>query len=104
MSSMTVSRVFLCGLLFPLAAAATPLVIAVSQSPSSLPLYVAEQQGYFAVEGVQAKIFCCAGGQRCLRMMLAGKAELATVSELPIVMRSFRNGLCADRHLRGEPR
>lgn len=73
----------------PLAALCAPLVIAVSQSPSSLPLYVAEQQGYFAAEGVQAKLVACVGGQRCLRMMLDGKAGLATVSGLPIVASSF---------------
>ncbi len=68
---------------------AEPLTLAVSRSPLSLPLYVAQQNGYFSAEGLEIKFNECLGGHRCLRMVLDGQADVATSSDLPIVMNSF---------------
>jgi NitT/TauT family transport system substrate-binding protein len=73
----------------PSALAGETLSIAVSRSPLSLPLYVAQEQGYFALEKVELTFIECVGGHRCLRNMLEGRAELATASELPVVFNSF---------------
>ena len=46
-------------------ARAAPLAIAVSRTPLSLPLYVAEAEGYFAEAGLSLRIVDCTGGHRC---------------------------------------
>lgn len=71
------------------AAAAAPLDIAVSRTPLSLPLYVAEAQGFFAKEGVDVRFADCMGGQRCMRMLLEGQAQVATMSDAPIMFGAF---------------
>ncbi len=73
----------------PSVAVAQPLRIAVSRSPLSLPLYVAQQKGYLADQGLQVTLLPCMGGYRCMRELLDGKADIATVGELPIVFNSF---------------
>lgn len=70
-------------------AGAEPLTLAVSRTPLSLPLYIAQQNGYFGAEGLEVKFNECLGGHRCLRQVLDGQADVATVGELPIVMSSF---------------
>ena len=67
------------------AQAGRPLVFAVSRSPLSLPVYVAEERGFFADEGVVINVAECDIGRRCLERMLAGGADLATAAVLPIV-------------------
>ena len=74
------------------AAAAESLRIAASRSPVSLPLYVALQRGFFHDAGLDVAIEDCIGGQRCLRRLVDGKADVATSSEMPLVLRSFERG------------
>jgi NitT/TauT family transport system substrate-binding protein len=88
-----IQRLFMlavCGLLAWPAVAAEPLVIAVSRSPLSLPLFVADQQGYFAAEGVQVRLEEVLGGHRAMQALLEGKADLATVSETVAMFASFQ--------------
>lgn len=70
-------------------ALAAELTLAVSRTALSLPLYVAEAEGFFAAEGVSPKLVECIGGQRCLRRLLDGAADLATASDLPVMFNSF---------------
>lgn len=71
-------------------AVAAGLTIAVSRSPLSLPLYVAESQGYFAAEGVQVRFNEVVGGHRSFQQMLEGEADLATSSDTVIMSNSFK--------------
>lgn len=73
------------------AAGAAPLVVAVSRTPLSLPLFVAQENGYFKAEGLDVQLTECVGGHRCLRQVLDGQADLATSGDLPIVVNSFSN-------------
>jgi NitT/TauT family transport system substrate-binding protein len=68
---------------------AQELTIAVSRTVLSLPLYVAESQRYFAAEGVAVRTSECVGGQRCIKLLFDGQAQLATASELPVMFSSF---------------
>lgn len=68
---------------------AAELVLAVSQTSLSLPLHVAEAQGYFVAEGVAVRTENCIGGQRCIKRLFDGAAQLATASELPVMFHSF---------------
>lgn len=69
---------------------AEPLRIAVSQSPLSLPFFVAEKNGYFRESGVALQIDQVIGGHRAMRALLAGRADLATSSESVIMFTSFK--------------
>jgi len=75
-----------------LARAADTLRIAASRAPVSLPLYVAQQRGYFEDEHLDVTIIDCIRGTRCLRMLLDDKADLATSSEMPVVLQAFAHG------------
>jgi NitT/TauT family transport system substrate-binding protein len=80
---------FACLLLLARAALATPLTLAVARTPLSLPLYVAEAEGYFADAGLATKLVDCSGGHLCLKLLLDGGAELATASDSVAMFRSF---------------
>ncbi len=86
-------RVSALGLLLGLAAlrpaACAELVLAASRGPLSLPIHVAEAQGYFEAEGVQVRVQECFSGQRCIQQLFDGKAQLATVADMPMVFHSF---------------
>ena len=71
------------------AAAADTLRIAASRAPVSLPLYVAQQRGFFADEHLDVAIVDCIGGTRCLSLLLDDRADLATTSEMPVVLHAF---------------
>ena len=78
--------------LLPAAAgAADTLRIAATWAPVSLPLYVAQQRGFFADEHLDVVISDCIGGTRCLRQLLDDKADLATTSEMPVVLQAFKS-------------
>ena len=79
----------LAGLAPASAHAADVLRIAAARAPVSLPLYVAQQRGYFKDEHLDVAITDCVGGTRCLRVVLDGKADLATTSEMPVVLQAF---------------
>ena len=67
------------------------LSLGVPRSPLSLPLYVAEAEGMFNDAGLRVQITDCVSGQRCMRMVLDGTADVATVGDTPIVFNSFSN-------------
>lgn len=69
--------------------AAEKLVLAVARTPLSLPIYIAQERGLLAAEGLDAELVECASGYRCLGEVLAGRADVATVGELPLVFHGF---------------
>ncbi|HTT09386.1 MAG TPA: ABC transporter substrate-binding protein [Burkholderiaceae bacterium] len=81
--------VLLSTLILPAPGRAAELVLAVTHSPSSLAIDIAQEEGYFAAEGVALRIVDCAGGPRCMRQLFDGRAQLTAVSELPVVFNSF---------------
>lgn len=86
---MVRAALFLSLWLLSLAAHAAPLRIGVSETLLSLPLYVAEAEGFFQKRGVNVEFVNCVGGNRCVKNMLEGQTELATATELPVVFNSF---------------
>ncbi|MCR2746211.1 ABC transporter substrate-binding protein [Limnobacter parvus] len=80
----------LIGIVFASATAqAAPVRIGVSETMLSLPLYVAQSEGFFEKRGVSVEFVSCVGGNRCMRNMLAGQSDLSTATELPVVFNSF---------------
>jgi NitT/TauT family transport system substrate-binding protein len=80
---------FLGFLLSPLVAQAATLRIGVSETLLSLPLYVAQEEGFFQKHGVNVEFVNCVGGNRCIKNMLEGQTDLSTATELPVVFNSF---------------
>ena len=78
-----------CLALAALHCSADELVVAVARLPFSLPLFVADTEGYFAAEGLKIRFLDCLPGRRCLKHMLDGEAQLATVADTPVVFASF---------------
>lgn len=70
--------------------AASEVRIAVSKTPLSLPFFVALEKGMFQKYGVSPTIINCVGGVKCLQLMLDGKSDLSTCSELPVVFNAFQ--------------
>lgn len=68
---------------------AAPLTVAIARTPLSLPLYVAQAEGYFEAAGLDLKITDCSGGHRCLQLVLDGAADVATASDSAVMFRSF---------------
>lgn len=68
---------------------ASELSLAVASVPASLPVFVAESQGFFAAEGIKPTLKECFPGRRCLAMLLDGQVTLATAADTPIVLASF---------------
>ena len=82
--------VFLSLFRIPGALAAEPLRLALSLTPLSLPIFVAQHQGYFTAEGLVLKVNEVIGGHRSLQQVIEGKADLATCSEAVVVFNSFQ--------------
>ena len=72
------------------ALSAEPLRISLSQTPLSLPFFVADNQGYFAAEGLKLTIHDVIGGHRTMQQLLDGSADLATSSEAVVMFTSFQ--------------
>lgn len=70
-------------------AKAQDLRLAVARGPVSLPIYVAESQGYFEREGIVVRAQECASGQSCFQLLAEHKADLATAAELLVTLGSF---------------
>jgi len=67
------------------AEAASPMVLAVSSGPVSLPIYVAESRGFFRDEGLELQLRDCASGRECYQWLADGRVDLATAAELLVV-------------------
>ncbi|MCC7596482.1 NrtA/SsuA/CpmA family ABC transporter substrate-binding protein [Janthinobacterium sp. FW305-129] len=57
----------------------------------SCPVLAARGQGYFAREGIDALLQPYSSGKASLEAVLQGKADLGTVSDIPVVLASLQN-------------
>jgi ABC-type nitrate/sulfonate/bicarbonate transport system substrate-binding protein len=76
-----------CG--FVVSAAAQTLSLGVSDGPVSLPIYVAQANGYFDREGLSLSTRSCSSGRECYKLMAEGTVQLATAAELIATLNSF---------------
>ncbi|WP_172597722.1 ABC transporter substrate-binding protein [Sulfuriflexus mobilis] len=63
--------------------------IAVSKTPLSAPLYIAEAKGFFRKHGVNVEMIELVGGHRSMQAVLTGKADMGTSSDYPVMINSF---------------
>ncbi|PHV29433.1 nitrate ABC transporter substrate-binding protein [Janthinobacterium sp. BJB426] len=57
----------------------------------SCPVLAAHGHGYFAREGIDAQLQPYSSGKASLEAVLQGKADLGTVSDIPVVLASLKN-------------
>ncbi len=71
------------------------VTLGISKSFLSIPVYIAQEQGYFANEGLDITIQEYPSGKLATQGMLAGEMDISTVADLPIVYNSFtREDFC----------
>ena len=78
-------------LLAPMPALSADLRFAFAPNIGSLSIYAAQEFGFFDQEGVRIQAVECRFGKECLQKLVDGKAELATVADLPLVVAAFSN-------------
>jgi NitT/TauT family transport system substrate-binding protein len=76
-------------LALPAARAGETLTLALGRSPLALPVQVALARGYFTDAGLDVRVDDCASGRACLERLAAGRADVATASEMPVVLSGF---------------
>ena len=57
----------------------------------SCPVLAAHGQGHFAREGIDARLQPYSSGKASMEAVLQGKADLGTVSDIPVVLASLQN-------------
>lgn len=83
------SRLLLSGLWALPGLAHADLTVAISRSPLSLPLMVAQDQNLFQKNNLKVNAIECLGGVKCLDLALEGKADVITCAEIPVVLNAF---------------
>ncbi|KJY82724.1 ABC transporter substrate-binding protein [Vibrio galatheae] len=71
--------------------ASTNIKIAVSLTPLSTPLFVAQQQGIFAKHGLDVEIVPCHGGVKCAELLQTDAVDYATASETVALFNSYHH-------------
>ncbi len=66
-----------------------PVRIAVSKTPLSAPVYIADEKGYFAKHCSSVELVEVVGGKRSFETMASGQADFATSSDSVIVYKAF---------------
>jgi NitT/TauT family transport system substrate-binding protein len=80
------SRALACVAACLAAHAEQPLRFAVAQLPLSLPVFVAQDRGFFAAERLALQLVDCDFGKQCLERLLGGQADLATAADAPLAL------------------
>lgn len=57
---------------------------------ASLPVFVAEEEGFFTAEGIKADVTDYINGRKCFDMLHAGSVDIATVGDVPIMFDAFK--------------
>jgi NitT/TauT family transport system substrate-binding protein len=64
--------------------------VGVSKSFLSLPVYVAQKQGFFSEEGLNVTVKGYGSGKKATEALFAGEVDISTVADIPVVFNSFK--------------
>ncbi|MCL2918853.1 ABC transporter substrate-binding protein [Shewanella litorisediminis] len=70
--------------------ATNSLTIAVSATPLSSPIILAEKKGFFKKHGLKVQLKLLQGGHRCFDALIKNEADLATSSESVVMYNAFK--------------
>ncbi len=82
--------IILLGLTGASVAAAAGLTLSVALTPLTLPIFVAEKQGYFEAEGITVTLKESRTGVQTMQQLADDEADLATSSDTTIAFNSFK--------------
>ncbi|MBF0265149.1 MAG: ABC transporter substrate-binding protein [Gammaproteobacteria bacterium] len=68
-----------------------PINVALSLTPLSSPLIIAQEKGYFIEQKLQVKFNKVIGGNRAANQLNQGNVDMATSSEAVVMFNSFKN-------------
>jgi len=69
--------------------------LGISKSFLSIPVYIAQNQGYFENEGLDITIKEYGSGKAATESMFNGEVDISTVADMPVVLNSFsREDFC----------
>jgi len=69
---------------------ASNISIAVSRTPLSAPIYIADSLGYFSSAGLNVELVEKNGGNLCFQLMMDGTTDFATSSDSVIMFNGFK--------------
>jgi NitT/TauT family transport system substrate-binding protein len=64
--------------------------VGVSKSFMSLPVSVAQKQGFFSNEGLDVTVKVYDSGKKAIEALFAGEVNISTVADIPVVFNSFK--------------
>jgi len=95
-----IAAIFVCGLVFVSCQSDTmgdreKIKVGISKSFLSIPVYIAQKQGFFSDEGLDVTVKEYSSGKVAAKALFAGEVDISTVADMPVVFNSFkRNDFC----------
>lgn len=92
--------IFVCGLVFVSCKSDNmgdreKVKVGISKSFLSIPVYIAQKQGFFSDEGLDVTVKEYSSGKMATKALFAGEVDISTVADMPVVFNSFkRNDFC----------
>ena len=66
------------------------VTVGISKSFLSIPVYIAQKQGFFSDEGLDVTVKEYSSGKVATKALFDGKVDLSTVADMPVVFNSFK--------------
>ena len=66
------------------------VTVGISKSFLSIPIYIAQTQGFFSDEGLDVTLKEYASGKKATQALFAGEVAISTVADMPAVFESFK--------------
>ena len=66
------------------------VTVGVSKSYLSIPVYIAQTQGFFSDEGLDVTLKEYSSGKKATQALFAGEVGISTVADMPVVFESFK--------------
>lgn len=64
--------------------------LGISKSFLSIPVYIAQSQGFFSDEGLDATVKEYTSGKKATQDLFAGEVDISTVADMPVIFNSFK--------------
>ena len=66
------------------------VTVGISKSFLSIPVYIAQKQGFFSDEGLDVTVNEYSSGKKATQALFAGEVGISTVADMPVVFESFK--------------
>ena len=66
------------------------VTVGISKSFLSIPVYIAQKQGFFSGEGLDVTVKEYTSGKKATQALFAGEVAISTAADMPVVFNSFK--------------